>query len=58
MIDQIAAIIDRAAFDLQREDRAIWGTLARNASKRRRIAIANAEKIMAIITRPTEDHPK
>lgn len=47
--DDIAKIIDNAAFDMQREDRARWGVWARNASKRRRIALAKADKILALI---------
>jgi len=43
-VEQIAAVIDPAAFDMQREDRAVWGVMARDASKRCRIALAKAQK--------------
>lgn len=54
MIERIAAIIDHAAFDMSRENReqVRW---PRDASKRRRIALAKAEKIMELFNQPGDE---
>ncbi|MHC5536696.1 hypothetical protein ACYOEI_00295 [Singulisphaera rosea] len=50
LVIQVAQEIDRAAFDLRREDRKVYGTWARDASKRRRIALAKAERILKLVS--------
>lgn len=50
---EVAKVIDSAAFELWREDRVKMGSWTRDASKRRRIATAKAQKIITLIERTT-----
>jgi hypothetical protein len=44
-VELIVPVTYAAAFELRREDSAVWDALAKDARKRRRIALAKARKI-------------
>lgn len=52
LLVRIAQVIDGAAFDLRREDRTLCGPGARDGSKRRRIALAKATRILDLVRKP------